>query len=56
MGARTGREFLKGLSRPREVWVGDDKVSDVASHPAFAGAANTLAQILIFSTRRAKFA
>ncbi|MGD0120832.1 MAG: 4-hydroxyphenylacetate 3-hydroxylase N-terminal domain-containing protein [Candidatus Binatus sp.] len=45
MGARTGREFLKGLSKPREVWVGDEKVSDVASHPAFAGAANTLAQI-----------
>jgi len=45
MGARTGREFLKGLSKPRDVWVGNDKVSDVASHPAFAGAANTLAQI-----------
>ncbi len=45
MGARTGREFLKGLSKPREVWVGDDKVTDVVSHPAFAGAAQTLAEI-----------
>jgi 4-hydroxyphenylacetate 3-monooxygenase len=45
MGARTGREFLKGLSKPREIWVGDDKVSDIASHPAFAGAAKTIAQI-----------
>jgi 4-hydroxyphenylacetate 3-monooxygenase len=45
MGARTGREFLKGLSQPRELWVGDDKVTDIVAHPAFAGAANTLAQI-----------
>ncbi len=45
MGARTGREFLKGLSKPRELWVGDDKVRDIVSHPAFAGAANTMAQI-----------
>ena len=39
MAARTGREFLNGLSKPRELWVGDDKVSDIVSHPAFAGAA-----------------
>ncbi len=45
MAARTGREFLAGLSKPRELWVGDDKVTDIGSHPAFAGAAETLAQI-----------
>ena len=45
MGARTGREFLAGLSKPRELWVGDDKVSDIVAHPAFAGAAQTLAEI-----------
>ena len=45
MGARTGKEFLAGLKTPREIWVGDDKVSDVASHPSFAGAAQTLAQV-----------
>jgi 4-hydroxyphenylacetate 3-monooxygenase oxygenase component len=45
MGARTGKEFLAGLKSPRDIWVGDDKVSDVASHPAFAGAAQTLAQV-----------
>ena len=45
MAARTGREFLAGLSKPRELWVGDDKVTDIVSHPAFAGAADTLAQI-----------
>ena len=45
MAARTGREFLAGLSRPRELWVGADKVTDIVSHPAFAGAAKTLAQI-----------
>jgi 4-hydroxyphenylacetate 3-monooxygenase len=45
MGARTGAEFLKGLKAPREVWVGGEKVSDVVTHPAFAGAAHTLAEI-----------
>lgn len=53
MAARTGREFLAGLAKPRELWVGDDKVTDIVSHPAFAGAADTLAQISIFSIRRA---
>jgi 4-hydroxyphenylacetate 3-monooxygenase len=45
MGARTGKEFLAGLKTPRDIWVGDDKVTDVAAHPAFAGAAQTLAQV-----------
>ena len=45
MGARTGKQFLAGLRKPREIWVGEDKVDDVVSHPAFAGAAQTLAQI-----------
>lgn len=45
MAARTGREFLAALRKPREIWVGNDKVSDVPSHPAFAGAARTLAQV-----------
>src|SRR3984893_16544622 len=45
MGARTGKEFLAGLKSPREVWVNGEKVVDVVSHPAFAGAARTLAEI-----------
>jgi 4-hydroxyphenylacetate 3-monooxygenase len=45
MGARTGKEFLAGLRTPREIWVGEDKVDDVVSHPAFAGAARTMAEI-----------
>ena len=40
MGARTGEEFLKGLRRTdRELWLGDERVDDVTSHPALAGAA-----------------
>jgi 4-hydroxyphenylacetate 3-monooxygenase oxygenase component len=45
MGARTGKEYLRGLRSAREIWVGDDKVSDVTTHPAFTGAAQTMAQI-----------
>jgi 4-hydroxyphenylacetate 3-monooxygenase len=45
MGARTGKEFLAGLKRPREIWVGTDKVTDVTEHPALAGAARTMAEV-----------
>jgi 4-hydroxyphenylacetate 3-monooxygenase oxygenase component len=45
MPARTGREFLAGLKGEREVWVGDERATDIVTHPAFAGAARTLAQV-----------
>jgi len=45
LGARTGKEFLAGLRTPREIWVGGERVGDVVSHPAFAGAARTMAEI-----------
>jgi aromatic ring hydroxylase len=43
MAARTGEQFLKGLADGREVWVGNERVSDVTDHPALAGAARGLA-------------
>ena len=45
MPARTGEDFLRGLKDDRRVWVGDDRVSDVAGHPAFAGAARFVASL-----------
>ena len=45
MGARTGKEVLAALRTPREIWVGGERVTDVVSHRAFAGAAQTLAQV-----------
>ena len=46
MGARTGTEFLEGLARSRpDVWVGSEKVADVLEHPAFSGAARTVAAL-----------
>ncbi len=45
MPARTGQQFLNGLREPREIWVGDDKVADIAGHPAFAGAAEAMAGV-----------
>jgi len=46
MGARTGTEFLAGLAQSRPaVWVGDEQVTAVVDHPAFAGAAHTLAAV-----------
>ena len=45
MPARTGKQFLDGLKQPREIWVGNEKVSDIADHPAFRGAAEELAHV-----------
>ena len=45
MPARTGRQFLDGLKDDREIWVDGTRVRDVAGHPAFAGAARTLAEL-----------
>ncbi len=45
MPARTGRQFMNGLKEPREIWVGENRVSDIVDHPAFAGAAEALAGV-----------
>ena len=45
MPARSGADFLRSLKDDRSIWVGPDKVDDVAGHPAFAGAAAGLAEI-----------
>ncbi len=45
MPARTGDEFLAGLKDDRRIWVGDERVRDVAGHPAFAGAARSVAAL-----------
>ncbi len=45
MTARTGAEFLEGLKGGREIWVEGERVADVTSHPAFAGAAHALAEV-----------
>ncbi len=45
MPARSGNQFLRGLKDGRQIWVGSDRVSDVASHPAFEGAARALAAV-----------
>jgi 4-hydroxyphenylacetate 3-monooxygenase len=45
MPARTGKEFLHGLKDDRQIWVGSERVRDVAAHPAFAGAARSVAAL-----------
>jgi 4-hydroxyphenylacetate 3-monooxygenase len=43
---RTGREYLQALSqRGGEIYVGGERVKDVASHPAFRNAAQTVARL-----------
>jgi 4-hydroxyphenylacetate 3-monooxygenase oxygenase component len=45
MAARTGEQFLAGLSEPRDLWVGGDKVTSIAEHPALRGAARAVAAV-----------
>jgi len=45
MGVRTGAEFIAGLQDSREVWLGDERVTDVTAHPAFRGAIESLARL-----------
>lgn len=42
--ARTGTEYLAGLKDDREVWLGNERVTDVTEHPALAGAAHKIAE------------
>ncbi|MFI4976620.1 MAG: 4-hydroxyphenylacetate 3-hydroxylase family protein [Caulobacterales bacterium] len=53
MPARTGRQFLEGLKAPRAIYVGDAKVTDIASHPAFQGAAEELAAVFDLQHQKA---
>ncbi|MDH7972965.1 4-hydroxyphenylacetate 3-hydroxylase N-terminal domain-containing protein [Sphingomonas sp. AR_OL41] len=46
MGVRTGAEYLQGLrSSPRDVWVGGQRVDNVADHPAFCAVAREIAAL-----------
>ena len=46
MGARTGGQFLDRLRKTaRTVWLGDDRVDDVTTHPALSQAARTIADV-----------
>jgi 4-hydroxyphenylacetate 3-monooxygenase len=42
---KTGREFLEGLKDGRRVYVGNERVDDIAAHPGFRGAALSLAAL-----------
>jgi hypothetical protein len=46
MGVRAGAEYLQGLrSSPRDVWVGGQRVDNVADHPAFCAVAREIAAL-----------
>ena len=45
MGVRTGAEFIAGLRDRREVWLGNERVEDVTTHPAFRAAVESVARL-----------
>ena len=42
---RTGKEHLETLRDGRVVYIGSERVADVTTHPAFAGAARSIAML-----------
>ena len=42
---KTGAQHLAGLEDGRKIYIGDELVEDVTTHPAFRGAAQTVAEI-----------
>jgi len=42
---KTGQQHLDGLKDGRVVYIGDERIDDVTTHPAFARAAETVAQL-----------
>ena len=54
MGARTGRQFLAGLQREREVWLEGKRIPNVVTEPKLAGAAQALADVFDLQHREAK--
>jgi 4-hydroxyphenylacetate 3-monooxygenase len=45
VAARTGAEFLRGLKDSRELWLGNERIDDPATHPALTGAAHAIAEV-----------
>ena len=46
MGARTGNEYLEGLRQSSaEIWLGDERITDVTTHPALQGCAQSMATL-----------
>ena len=46
MGARTGGEYLEGLRQGNaEIWLGDERITDVTTHPALQGCARSMAAL-----------
>jgi 4-hydroxyphenylacetate 3-monooxygenase oxygenase component len=45
MPVRSGKEYLEGLRDEREIWLGDERVADVTTHPALRRGAETIAQL-----------
>jgi 4-hydroxyphenylacetate 3-monooxygenase oxygenase component len=45
MPARTGKEYLDGLKDNREIWLGNERIADVTTHPALQRGAETLARL-----------
>src|SRR6266850_478972 len=46
MGARTGRQYIKGLQdQQREVWLGGERVKDVTTHPGLANGVQAIASL-----------
>jgi len=46
MGARNGADYLRGIKQhDAEIWLGDERITDVSVHPALKGCAQSIARL-----------
>src|SRR5690554_6258087 len=45
---RTGKEYLASLRDGRQIYIGDELITDVTTHPAFRNAARSYASLFDF--------
>lgn len=46
MAVRTGKQYIEGLrAKPRQVWIGGERVEDVTTHPAFSASVEQIARL-----------
>ena len=55
MPARDGAAYLSGLRDRREIWLGGERVADVANHPGLARGARAVADLYDYQTRSDSF-
>ena len=51
MAIRTGKQYLDAISKPKDIRIDGEKITNVVTDPRFAGGAKTMAMIFDLQNR-----